>query len=73
MPLIGIVKFQGSSRRSHGTITKKDSQVLLGHYTNLVKRGNSWLEFDDLTCRCDSRTENYKMTPHLLVYYNKKC
>lgn len=79
MGLIGVVAFKPAGlRRSSGTAPADENMdpnvehknELLGHYTAVVKRGNSWIEYDDLTCQSRGRKENSKIVPHILIYKN---
>lgn len=67
MTLIGFVGFRGPCARRSTDLANAQP---VGHYTGFVKRGNTWCEYDDLTCKCQVRKETHRVSPHLLIFSN---
>lgn len=77
MKLVAVIVFKGGRRRSSGYRDENANpnaeewkMGYLGHYTSFVKRGNSWVEYNDLTCAAKTQKPSSKVVPHQLVYVN---
>ena len=44
---------------------------VIGHYTAILRRGNSWREYDDLREKDTVLSKNTEITISLLFYFNK--